>query len=384
MMTDNQQPKTPNILIVDDTPANVLLLVRMLSQHGYLTRPVTSGKLALDAARTERPDLILLDINMPDMNGYQVCEQLKADPALQDIPVIFLSALNEPLDKVTAFGAGGVDYITKPFQLSEVNARVETHLKINSLQRQLSAHNENLEQQVTERTRQLALALEQLQTQGKLKDNYLAMISHELRTPANGILGIGELLLGLCPASRDRTFYADLFEQSATRLIKLIEDATLIADMQNLPQTSSVAINFPTLLEEVRTCLPDLHISLEPTVDLSTFFLKGYQPLLKKAFNSILVLATNFSQNPYTVSISAVIDANVLRVRVTMNNLSLSDEQLTDFFKIESSVRASSTAESLGLSPIVAHQIMNSIGGDLRLIKEDANTGYLEALFIKE
>ncbi|MEI6334694.1 MAG: response regulator [Methylococcaceae bacterium] len=383
-MTNNQQPKASNILIVDDTPANVLLLVRMLTQRGYLARPVSSGKLALDAARTERPDLILLDINMPEMNGYQVCEQLKADPSLKDIPVIFLSALNATTDKVTAFAAGGVDYIAKPFQLAEVNARVETHLKINSLQRQLSAHNANLEQQVAERTRDLALALERLQEQGKLKDDYLSMISHELRTPANGILGIGELLLDLCPASEDRTFYADLFGQSTTRLIKLIEDATLIADMQSLALKSSEAINVPALIEESRTCLPDLKISIEPTVDLSTFFLKGYQPLLKRAFKSMLVLATYFSLNPDTVTITAVIDANVLRVRIALNDLSLNNTQLTDFFKIESTARAESTAESLGLSPIVAHQIMTAIGGDLRLIKEDANNSYLEALFIKE
>ena len=129
------QPPPPNILIVDDTPANLLLLVRMLTQRGYKPRTVLSGKLALEAARAEPPDLILLDIAMPEMNGYEVCEQLKADEALKEIPVIFISALHETLDKVKAFRVGGVDYVTKPFQFEEVFARVQTHLQLRRLER---------------------------------------------------------------------------------------------------------------------------------------------------------------------------------------------------------------------------------------------------------
>ena len=142
--------RLPNILIVDDMPANTLLLSKILTARGYHVRPVLSGKLALQAARTEPPDLILLDITMPEMNGYEVCEQLKADAALKDIPVIFISALDQPQEKVKAFRVGGVDYVTKPFQLEEVQARVETHLKIHSLQRRLGTQNENLEQLVAE------------------------------------------------------------------------------------------------------------------------------------------------------------------------------------------------------------------------------------------
>jgi signal transduction histidine kinase len=133
-MIPPQQPHAPNILIVDDIPANVLLLVRMLTERGYNPRPVLSGKLALQAAREDPPDLILLDINMPEMNGYVVCEQLKADEALKNIPVIFISALNETIDKVKAFRVGGVDYVTKPFQFEEVYARVQTHLRLRRLE----------------------------------------------------------------------------------------------------------------------------------------------------------------------------------------------------------------------------------------------------------
>jgi phosphoserine phosphatase RsbU/P len=133
-----------SILVVDDTAANLQVLTGMLKDRGYKVRPVPSGKLALLAALRDPPDLILLDINMPDMNGYEACERLKADDQLRGIPVIFISALTEPLDKVKAFGIGGVDYLTKPFQMEELHARVETHLKIRRLQIELEETNSQL------------------------------------------------------------------------------------------------------------------------------------------------------------------------------------------------------------------------------------------------
>jgi serine phosphatase RsbU (regulator of sigma subunit) len=133
---------TSNILVVDDTPANLRLLVGMLRNIGYKVRPANNGQRALTAIEKESPDIILLDIMMPDMNGYEVCEHLKANEQTRDIPVIFLSALSDVFDKVKAFSVGGVDYITKPFQEKEVLARVQTHLKLHHLQQQLAEQNE--------------------------------------------------------------------------------------------------------------------------------------------------------------------------------------------------------------------------------------------------
>src|SRR5438309_10054235 len=141
----NRGPGRPaSILVVDDTPANLQVLAGMLKDRGYKVRPVPSGKLALLAARRDPPDLILLDINMPEMNGYEVCEHLKSDESLKGIPVIFISALTDQLDKVKAFATGGVDYITKPFQMEELHARVETHLKLRRLQTELEETNARL------------------------------------------------------------------------------------------------------------------------------------------------------------------------------------------------------------------------------------------------
>jgi CheY-like chemotaxis protein len=128
------QPDQGNIMIVDDNPANLKLLEDILRRHAYEVRAFPRGRLALAAAEQEPPDLILLDINMPEMNGYEVCERLKSVALLADIPVIFISALNAIEDKVKGFRAGGVDYISKPFQFEEVQARVETHLKLRRAQ----------------------------------------------------------------------------------------------------------------------------------------------------------------------------------------------------------------------------------------------------------
>lgn len=137
-------PSKGDILLVDDTLPNLRLLSTMLMEHGFEVRGVPNGAMALTVVRASPPDLILLDINMPGLNGYEVCQQLKADPQTETIPVIFISALDEVLDKVRAFAVGGVDYITKPFQVEEILVRVKTHLTIRNLQQQLQQANEEL------------------------------------------------------------------------------------------------------------------------------------------------------------------------------------------------------------------------------------------------
>ncbi len=175
-MTDPSPVPRGDILVVDDTPANLRLLSQMLIDRGYKVRPVPNGSLALSAARAAPPDLILLDVNMPDMNGYVVCEQLKADEHTRDIPILFISALDDIEDKVKAFVVGGVDYITKPFRIEEVAARVATHLALRKLQQQLQATNADL----------LARNVE--------LDAFAHTVAHDLKNAINSIMGYAELL----------------------------------------------------------------------------------------------------------------------------------------------------------------------------------------------
>ena len=150
------QAQRDTIMVVDDTPENLVLLSRILQPEGYKVMTLPDGKRALEAVHARRPDLILLDIMMPGMDGFQVCSVLKADPSTAAIPIIFISALSEPLDKVKAFDAGAVDYITKPFNVMEVKARVGVHLDLSFLQKELEYYNARLEERVREQVLELS------------------------------------------------------------------------------------------------------------------------------------------------------------------------------------------------------------------------------------
>ncbi|OGV74714.1 MAG: hypothetical protein A3K19_32915 [Lentisphaerae bacterium RIFOXYB12_FULL_65_16] len=212
-MTDQRQDT--DILIVDDNPANLDLLGGMLRERGYKVRAAPSGKLALQAARARPPDLILLDINMPEMSGYEACEHLKADPALKDIPVLFISALSETLDKVKAFRVGGVDYVTKPFQFEEVEARVRTHLM---LQRQ---------------KRELAASLARLQELERLRDNLVHMVVHDMRSPLMSIRGFLEILQMDLQATLSADD-AEMFQVAVDASVKLTDMVSAVLDVSRI------------------------------------------------------------------------------------------------------------------------------------------------------
>lgn len=167
-MTQNREN---SILIVDDTPANVALLLDQLSQHGFKILVAEDGESAIEQVKYARPDLILLDVLMPGIDGFETCRRLKAEQEIKDIPVIFMTALSETTDKVKGFETGAVDYVTKPFQYEEVLARVTTHLTIRKLQKELQEVNGKLEQRVAERTGELKAALEEVE---KLKNRLAA------------------------------------------------------------------------------------------------------------------------------------------------------------------------------------------------------------------
>ena len=159
-----------SVLVVDDTIENLRLLSELLGEQGYEVRAVTNGRQALQAVEHDPPDLILLDINMPEMNGYEVCRRLKAQERSKDVPVIFLTALTDTADKVRAFDAGGVDYVTKPFQFEEVLARVKTHVALRRAQVELADSYTRLR------------ALEQL------RDDLVHMVVHDMRSPLPALL----------------------------------------------------------------------------------------------------------------------------------------------------------------------------------------------------
>lgn len=179
----SENSKEASVLIVDDTEPNVRLLAHVVKKEGYEVMAAFSGNDALSLIEKRKPDIILLDVMMPEMNGFEVCEYLKDQREYKDIPVIFLSALSETDSKVQGFNVGGVDYITKPFQREEVLARIDLHVKLRKLQAELSNKVEQLKQRE-----------ESLQKLNQEKDELMRIVGHDFRNPVTGIMGLAGFL----------------------------------------------------------------------------------------------------------------------------------------------------------------------------------------------
>lgn len=233
-----------DILIVDDTLDNIRFLSSLLSEQGYKVRKAINGQMALTAVNKLLPDLILLDINMPDMNGYEVCQELKKNPQSFFIPVIFLSALDDVVDKVKAFQVGGSDYVTKPFQIEEVLSRIENQLTIRKLQAQMQAQNQQLQQALNELQKTQAQLIQKEKMIGLAQ--LVAGVAHEINNP------IGFISSNLTPAREYIQELLDLislyqreYPNSTIPIqeaIKKIDLNFLISDLQQLMNSMQTGV----------------------------------------------------------------------------------------------------------------------------------------------
>ena len=355
-----------DIMIVDDNPANLKLLEDMLLGEGYEVHSFPSGRLALAAAIRYPPDLILLDINMPEMNGYQVCERLKSSGELADIPVIFLSALNEAEDKVQAFRSGGVDYISKPFQFEEVHARVETHVNLHNLQRGLKRQNERLEESVAARTRELAEANRRLTLLDRSKNEFLSLISHEFRTPLNGLLGVGELILDEMSPSEENQELRNLFERSRQRILSILEDALLLTQIDTSGERfKSAQVSLCTALnrgiEKTAEFAQFRSVALPPPTTGPDLVL-GHEDLLARAFHALLETAVKFSEKGEAVRLSSDVSGDSRRIIIESQGRAIPVPALAKFFDVFSIAEPITPGGDLGLGPPMAQRILALFG----------------------
>ncbi|XHX77396.1 MAG: response regulator [Stenomitos frigidus ULC029] len=295
---------TADILVVDDTAENIRFLSAMLAQQGYQVRKALNGKMALMSAQTTPPNLILLDVNMPEMDGFEVCKQLKAHEKTATVPVIFLSALDEVTDKVKAFQVGAIDFITKPFQFEDVLVRIQTHLKIQELQSQLQAKNNQVQQAL--------LDLKQMQAQLIRKEKMLSLeqlvagVCHELNNPINFIVGnlnpaheYIEKLLQLINSYRQE------YPEPSPAMQTLLEETDLdfiTADLQNIIRSMRVgakrvssivlALRIFSRLGESDIKAIDFHEGLDSTV-----LLLGHR-LASKADMPTIEIVRNYGEIP--------------------------------------------------------------------------------------
>ncbi len=366
-----------DIMIVDDNPANLKLLEEMLRQKGNRVRSFPLGRLALEAAKMHSPDLILLDINMPEMNGYDVCERLKSIKELASIPVIFLSALGETEDKVKAFRAGAVDYVSKPFRLEEVHARVETHLKLQGLQKASQRENERLEEAVEARTlelsitnEELSIANERLKILDRSKNEFLTLISHEFRTPLNGLLGVSEFILKDRSRTVENNELKGLYERARRRILTILDDALLLTQIDVSGERFKSA--------EVFSLTAIVGQALEKTAEFARFRKVGIMPppldmglvggnedLLIRALQALLETAVKFSAEGEAVRLTSEAAGDSRKVIVETRGRMIPITILAKFFDLFSIGEAITPGGDLGLSPPLAFRILSLFGGSV-------------------
>lgn len=292
MISRSADASNSYILIVDDQPDNLRLLSTTLTGAGYKVKNAISAQMALIGIQHALPELILLDIMMPDMNGYQLCQHLKADARTQDIPVIFLSALDDELNKLKAFDVGGVDYITKPFQVNEVLARVKNQLTIVRQQRRIIEQNLRLQQLNS----QLVLANEELVRSNKDLEQFAYIASHDLRSPLQTMKAFAQLL-----AQK----YQGLIDKKADRYITRIVEAgnrmeQLIQDLLNYSRVETKAVNFE--LTDCNLVLELVLVNLQTVIDASQAVithdqlptLMGNEMQLTQLFQNLICNALKF------------------------------------------------------------------------------------------
>ena len=414
---------TGTILIIDDNPTNLEVLYGALSCSGYDVLVEMDGEGGIEQAEHNQPDLVLLDIMMPGIDGFETCRRLKAQSSTQNIPIIFMTALADTVDKVKGLNLGAVDYITKPFHQEEILTRIQTHLKLRQLSQELAKQNLKLEQQVNERTSALSNALEELKAaQLQLVQSekmsslgqLVAGLAHEVNNPINFIHGnlthVANYTQGLCELTQ---LYQQRSNFTDSEIETLQEDLDFEFLQEDLPKTLSsmqagvnrirqivISLRNFSRLDEAEMKLVNIHDGIDSTLFILQHRLQSIQdkitielvkdysnnlPLvecyagqLNQVFMNILsnaidALEESWSQsstlNPHIKISTEILNSNWVSVRIADNGSGISDGARSKIFDPFFTTKAVGKGTGLGLS--ISYQIVTQRhGGRLKCTSE--------------
>ena len=352
-----------DILIVDDTPDNLRLLSQMLVERGYKVRAVLDGEHALAAAQAVPPDLVLLDIRMPGLDGYEVCRRLKADPRTQDIPVLFLSALGETRDKVKALALGGVDYITKPFQPAEVLARVETHLALHDLRRQLQAANA-----------ELAARLVELQARNEELDAFAHTVAHDIKGPVSVIVSYAEMLTTEQAAipEKMRDEFLQTLQQGARRVARIVDELLLLASVRKMAELGVGPLDMGQVVEEACQRMAFMIAQYQAEIVLPPAWPQavGYGPWVVEVWANYISNGLKYGGQPPRLELGADLLGNAqVRFWVRDNGDGIPPEEQAGLFVPFTRI-SQIRAEGQGLGLSIVRRIVERLNGEVGVESE--------------
>lgn len=349
------------ILIIDDTPTNAKMLESMLKRNGFTPATASSGREGLAFIKEQAPELIILDIMMPEMDGFEVCRRLKADARTADIPIIFISAMNELDSIVTAFDIGGVDYITKPFQLREVQKRVESHLTLIRQRREIETLRE-----------QERLQFEKITS---MREKFIHAATHDLKNPLQLITGYTEVLRNddTFKANPDLNYYLDAMRGGVQKILGLVGDMLDLIQMENSIDPSPELTDLNKFIEDgvKQFELPAQQKDIELLVDLPTgeIIANIDAKRMRQVTDNLISNAIKYTPQGGQVMVTALVEGSTLILKVSDSGLGIPEEYIPTLFQPFSRVREREhmKQEGTGLGLSIVKTIIDQHRGDIEI-----------------
>ncbi len=354
--------QSPLILIVDDIPKNLQLLSSILSAEGYQIAFASNGNQAISVADTTKPDLILLDIMMPELDGYEVCTILKSNPNTAHIPIIFLTGRVETDDVVRGFQVGAVDYIAKPFNTVELLIRVKTHLDLKLSKDELVKKNHQLTAYKSE--------LEQLVA---TKDKFFSIIAHDLRGPFSGFLGLSEVLANEYDLleKEDIVQISDSMNKAAKRLFAFLENllewsSTQTGRLELHPSNIDFSIIANKTIALLSTTANEKKISLKSNIDNNTYVFADSN-IAHTVLRNLVSNAIKFTREGGSITLNSSSNDNFVTISVSDTGVGMEEETIAKLFKVDKKYTSHGTNNETGtgLGLILCKELVEKSGGNI-------------------